>query len=87
MYLRVHVKRVMPLHVEGIGLAAALAGTGAKGGACDTHTPAIHCQEALSVIDSVAAADTLNGFRCSRPRRTALVLFILSAAKPTDHEL
>ena len=30
------------------------AGTGAQGGACDTHTLAIHCREALSVRSSLS---------------------------------
>ena len=62
-----------------------LAGTGAQGGASNVHTPAIHSVSRPWAFDplSCATADTLNGFRSSRSRRTAPVP---PCRKPTDQE-
>ena len=63
-----------------------LAGTGAQGVAYDTHTPAIHGQQALSVRSSLAVTGTTADTASEAPDPGELRLFLLAdqPGKPTD---
>ena len=64
-----------------------LAGTGAQGGATNTHTPAIHCQQALSVRSSLARLRTLStASEALDPGKRRLFLLADQPGKPTDQE-